>query len=53
MSEFKAQILGIILVLGIFVVLNQSVTNFFSDTWNNIQQQVNSLVTTSSETISQ
>lgn len=40
MSEFKAQILGIILVLSIFSFLNTNVSSFFTDIWNNITTQV-------------
>jgi hypothetical protein len=47
MSEFKAQILGVIIILGIFAVLNKTVSGFFQSTWANIQNQVTQLIQTS------
>lgn len=40
MGEFKAQILGIILVLGIFGVLAGPVKNTFTNAWTKIATQV-------------
>ncbi len=44
MSEFKAQILGIILVLSIFIVLNQVVPQFFTQIWDNIVDRINQVL---------
>lgn len=44
MGEFKAQILGIILVLSIFVLLNEMVPQFFSQIWANIVTRVNNVI---------
>lgn len=44
MGEFKAQILGIILVLSIFVLLNQMVPQFFTQIWSNIVARVNNAI---------
>lgn len=46
MSEFKAQILGVIIVLGIFVALNSTVSQFFVDTWNSITSQITATIMT-------
>jgi uncharacterized membrane protein YwzB len=43
-SEFKAQILGVILVLGIFIALNSTVSDFFVDTWNDITNQISTIL---------
>ena len=44
MGEFKAQILGIILVLGIFAALSTPVKNSFTSAWNKISTQISSQI---------
>jgi hypothetical protein len=39
MSELKAQILGIILVLGLFAVISLKVTGLFDKTWEQLEDQ--------------
>jgi hypothetical protein len=39
MSELKAQILGIILVLGLFAVISLKVTGLFDRTWEQLENQ--------------
>ena len=46
MSEFKAQILGVGLVLSIFAALNAVVPTFFGGVWDKISSQVNVVLTT-------
>jgi len=48
MSEFKAQILAILLVLGIFGFLNGKFQSFFSGLWTKVEEQLNSAVSSSS-----
>lgn len=38
MSEFKAQILGIIIVISLFVLVSAGVTKLFNSTWTKIEQ---------------
>ncbi len=38
MSEFKAQILGIIIVLTLFTVVSSAASEFFDSTWTKIEQ---------------
>lgn len=44
MGEFKAQILGIILVLSVFVLLNQMIPQFFTQIWTNIIARINQAI---------
>ncbi len=40
MGEFKAQILGIVLVLSVFGILVASVPNVFTGVWTGIEQKI-------------
>ena len=42
MSEFKAQILGIVIVLGLFATIGASAKALFNNTWT----QINTLAST-------
>jgi hypothetical protein len=44
MSEFKAQILAILLVLGTFGFLNTKFKDFFSTLWGRVETQLNSAI---------
>ena len=44
MSEFKAQILGIIIVLGLFVSISSSAKAMFSSTWLQINAVTSSKI---------
>ena len=45
MGEFKAQILGVILVLGVFAALNGAFTEAFTDAWDQVALQVAEQIT--------
>ncbi|MDD4123796.1 MAG: hypothetical protein VB122_06980 [Erysipelotrichales bacterium] len=40
MGEFKAQILGVILVLGIFAALSGTINGVFTNAWQNVSSQI-------------
>ena len=42
MSEFKAQILGVVIVLGLFATIGTSAKTLFNNTWT----QINTLAST-------
>ncbi|MDD2433871.1 MAG: hypothetical protein WC196_00835 [Bacilli bacterium] len=44
MGEFKAQILGIILVLSIFAALSSPVKTSFTNAWSAISNQISSQI---------
>lgn len=40
MSEFKAQILGILLVLTVFALMNNQVAELFTGVWSTISDRI-------------
>jgi hypothetical protein len=46
-GEFKAQILGVILVLGVFAALNGVFQSSFVGAWNQVSSQVAVMATSS------
>lgn len=44
MSEFKAQILGIVIVLGLFAAISTSSKTLFSNTWTQINALTSSKI---------
>jgi hypothetical protein len=47
MSEFKAQILAILLVLGTFGVLNAKFQSFFTSLWDKVETRLNETLASS------
>ncbi len=45
MAEFKAQILGIVLVLGVFSVLATAFSSLAQNTMDNVSNQVSEVLT--------
>ena len=44
MSEFKAQILGIVIVLGLFATISASSKSLFNNTWTQINTLASSKI---------
>ena len=49
MSEFKAQLLGLLIVISIFSVIIIGYKSLVKSTWNKINQEVSSLELTDNE----
>ncbi len=49
MSEFKAQLLGILIVIGVFSAILVGYKTLVDNTWDKIEQEVSSLTVTTSE----
>lgn len=44
MSEFKAQILGILIVIGVFAILAASAKTLVQNTWTNVSNELSEVM---------
>lgn len=49
MSEFKAQILSILIVIGIFGILYAGYKTLIKNTWNSISNEVSEIISSTRE----